>query len=222
MGVRMKAFFVAGTGTDLGKTHVGCALLETARKRGLRVDAFKPVVSGFDPDAPETSDPARLALALGRPSAWTEVSPRRYRAPLAPNLAARLEGDVLRMDDLLDDCRAWLKARHADLVLVEGAGGVMSPMTDEATNLDLMAALGLPVLLVAGSYLGTASHLLTALEVLRARDLAVAAIVISESLDAPDLNQTVEMIRAFERQAPIVVALRAAWDAGELADVLLR
>lgn len=217
----MKAFFVAGTGTDLGKTHVGCALLEALRKRGLNVDAFKPVVSGFDPEAPEVSDPARLAMALGRPDAWAEISPRRYRAPLAPNLAARLEGDVLRMDDLVADCRTWLDGRDVDLALVEGAGGVMSPMTDEVTNLELMAALGLPILLVAGSYLGTASHLLTALEVVRARNLVVAAIVVSESLDAPDLDQTVEMLRAFERQTPIVVAPRAVWDAGELADVLL-
>jgi dethiobiotin synthetase len=216
----MKAFFVAGTGTDLGKTHVGCALLETARSRGLSVDAFKPVVSGFDPAEPETSDPARLAAALGRPNAWSEVSPRRYRAPLAPNLAARMEGDTLRMSDLVADCRTWLADRDADLALVEGAGGVMSPMTDDATNLDLMVALALPVVLVAGSYLGTASHLLTALEVVRARGLAVAAIVVSESLDAPDLRQTVDMLRAFERRTPILVAPRKGWDATELADVL--
>lgn len=218
----MKAFFVAGTGTDLGKTHIACALLRAVGARGLRADAFKPVVSGFDPAEPETSDPARLAAALGRPDAWAEISPRRYLAPLAPNLAARLEGVMLEMADLAADCQAWLADREADLALVEGAGGVMSPMTDDATNLDLMTALNLPVLLVAGSYLGTASHLLTALEVLRARGLTVAAIVISESLDAPDLGQTVELLRAFERKTPIVVAPRAAeWDATELADLLL-
>jgi len=218
----MKALFVAGTGTDLGKTHIACALLRAARARSLSVDAFKPVVSGFDPAAPETSDPARLAATLGRPDAWSEISPRRYRAPLAPNLAARLEGETLAMADLVADCRTWLDTRDTDLALVEGAGGVMSPMTDDATNLELMTALGLPVLLVAGSYLGTASHLLTALEVLRARGLTVAAIVISESLDAPDLAQTVEMLRAFERQTPIVVAPRdPEWNAAELADLLL-
>lgn len=218
----MKALFVAGTGTDLGKTHVACALLRAARARGATVDAFKPVVSGFDPAAPEISDPARLAAALGRPDDSARISPRRYRAPLAPNLAARLEGETLLMADLVADCRAWLTGRDIDFALVEGAGGVMSPMTDDATNLDLMAALGLPVLLVAGSYLGTASHLLTALEVLRARKLAVAAIVVSESLDGPDLDQTVEMLRAFERAAPIVVAPRDAdWDASELANLLL-
>jgi dethiobiotin synthetase len=218
----VKRLFVAGTGTDLGKTHIACALLRAARARGMTVDAFKPVVSGFDPDAPETSDPARLAAALGRPEAWGEISPRRYRAPLAPNLAARLEGKTLAMADLVADCRAWLDTRTVDLALVEGAGGVMSPMTDDATNLDLMTALGLPVLLVAGSYLGTASHLLTALEVLRTRGLTVAAIVVSESVDAPDLDQTVEMLRAFERQAPIIVAPRNPdWDAAALSDLLL-
>lgn len=217
----MKAFFVAGTGTDLGKTHVACALLNAARAQGLRVDAFKPVVSGFDPEAPESSDPARLAAALGRPQAWPEVSPRRYKAPLAPNLAARLEGDTLRMDDLIADCQQWLSERDADLALIEGAGGVMSPMTDEATNLDLMRALELPVLLVAGSYLGTASHLLTALEVVRARRLEVAAIVVSESLDSPDLDQTLSLLRAFERQAPVLAAPRTrSWDAGALVDLL--
>lgn len=217
----MKALFVAGTGTDLGKTHVACAVLEAARSRGLRADAFKPVVSGFDPDAPDGSDPARLARALGRPEAWAEISPRRYRAPLAPNLAARLEGDSLRMDDLVTDCRDWLGSRDADLALIEGAGGVMSPMTDASTNLDLMAALGLPVLLVAGSYLGTASHLLTALEVVRTRRLVIAAIVVSESLDAPDLDQTLALLRAFEHQAPILSAPRSpTWDAGALVDLL--
>lgn len=218
----MKRFFVAGTGTDLGKTHIACALLRAARARGLSVDAFKPVVSGFDPAAPETSDPARLAAALGRPDAWADISPRRYLAPLAPNLAARLEGDTLVMADLIADCRTWLETQDAELALVEGAGGVMSPMTDDATNLDLMTALSLPVVLIAGSYLGTASHLLTALEVLRSRGLTVAAIVVSESLDAPDLAQTVDMLRAFETRTPIVVAPRdPAWDAAALADLLL-
>lgn len=218
----MKSLFVAGTGTDLGKTHIACALLRAAQARGLSVDAFKPVVSGFDPDAPETSDPVRLAAAMGQPNAWREVSPRRYRAPLAPNLAARQEGQTLAMADLIADCRTWLESRNVDLALIEGAGGVMSPMTEDATNLDLMTALALPVLLVAGSYLGTASHLLTALEVLRARGLTTAAIVVSESLDAPDLDRTVEMLRAFEHQTPIIVAPRDPdWNADELAALLL-
>jgi len=217
----MRSLFVAGTGTDIGKTHVACALIQAVRARGLTVDAFKPVVSGFDPADPDASDPGRLAQTLGEPEALPRISPRRYRAPLAPNLAARLEGETLNLDDLIADCQARLARPDRDLLLIEGAGGVMSPLTDEATNLDLMVALDLPILLVAGSYLGTVSHVLTALEVIRARNLAVAAVVMSESLDAPDLAQTAEMLRRFETRAPLVLAPRAeTWDAWALADLL--
>lgn len=213
----MNGLFVAGTGTDIGKTHVACALIGALRARGVAVDAFKPVVSGFDPADPAASDPARLAEALGDPSALPRISPRRYRAPLAPNLAARLEGETLALDALVADCRAALAGDH-DLMLVEGAGGVMSPLTDTATNLDLIAALDLPVLLVAGSYLGTISHVLTALVALRARGARIAAIVMSESLDAPDLAQTADALRAFERETPMFLAPRApSWNAAALA-----
>jgi dethiobiotin synthetase len=219
----MKSLFVAGTGTDIGKTHVACALIQAVRARGLTVDAFKPVVSGFDPADPDASDPGRLALALGEPDALPRISPRRYRAPLAPNLAARLEGETLTLDGLVDDCRARLARPDRDLLLIEGAGGVMSPLTDTATNLDLMVALDLPILLVAGSYLGTVSHVLTALEVIRARGLNLAALVMSESLDAPDLAQTAEMLRAFETRTPLILAPRAeTWDAATLTEALLR
>lgn len=217
----MKSLFVTGTGTDIGKTHVACALIRALRLRGLSVDAFKPVVSGFDPDDPDVSDPGRLAQALDEPGALHRISPRRYRAPLAPNLAAALEGDVLRLDDLVGDCQERLTRPDRDLLLIEGAGGVMSPLTDAATNLDLMVALNLPVLLVAGSYLGTVSHVLTALEVIRSRGLSVAAVVMSESLAAPDLGQTSRMLRGFETRAPLVLAPRdASWSATELADLI--
>lgn len=218
----MRSLFVAGTGTDIGKTHVACALIRAVRARGLSVDAFKPVVSGFDPADPEASDPGRLAHALGEPDALPRISPRRYRAPLAPNLAARIEGETLRLEDLIADCHNRLARADRDLLLIEGAGGVMSPLTDTATNLDLMVALNLPVLLIAGSYLGTVSHILTALEVIRARGLAVSAMVMSESLDSPDLTQTGQMLRAFEARAPLILVPRARlWDAAELADLVL-
>jgi len=218
----MKSLFVAGTGTDIGKTHVACALLATVIGQGRSADAFKPVVSGFDPQDPASSDPARLAVALGEPEALNRISPLRYRAPLAPNLAARLEGEVLELDDLIAACQARLARPDRDLLLIEGAGGVMSPLTDTATNLDLMVALDLPVLLVAGSYLGTVSHVLTALAVVRARGLGVAAIAMSESLDAPDLQQTAQMLQAFAPGVPVLTVPRApAWDASPLTALLL-
>jgi len=218
----MPALFVTGTGTDIGKTYISCALIRALKARGAAVDAFKPVVSGFDPRDAAGSDPARLAAALGDPGAVLRIAPRRYRAPLAPNIAARLEGQVLALDDMVIDAVARAAELRDGLLLVEGAGGVMSPLTDGETNLDMITALGAPALLVAGSYLGAISHVLTALVALRAARAEVAAVVISESLDAPDLNQTAGALAPFLGGAPLFLAPRSeAWDAAALADHLL-
>jgi dethiobiotin synthetase len=218
----MPALFVTGTGTDIGKTYVSCAVIRALKARGTAVDAFKPVVSGFAPKDAAGSDPARLAAALGDPGAVFRIAPRRYRAPLSPNIAARLEGQTLALDDMVIDAVARAAEIRDGLLLVEGAGGVMSPLTDGETNLDMIAALNAPVLLVAGSYLGTISHVLTALVALRAAKAEVAAVVMSESLDAPDLAQTAQALALFLEGTALFLAPRAdAWDAGALADHLL-
>ncbi|RAK59338.1 dethiobiotin synthase [Phenylobacterium hankyongense] len=222
------ALFVAGAHTDIGKTHVAAALLRAARARGLTADALKPVVSGFDPDDWAPSDPGRLLEALGRPAtpeALEAISPFRFAAPLAPPMAARLEGRRLELAPLTALCRAWLAAATAELRLVEGVGGLMSPIAEDATGLDLMAALQLPTVLVGGSYLGGISHTLTALEVLRSRGLAVAALVVSEdgSPDAPDFKETVQMVCRFAGATRVLGAGRdtqAGWPTALLEAVI--
>ena len=209
----MRALFVAGAHTDVGKTFCACALIKAARARGLSVEALKPVVSGIDPTDWADSDPGRLLTALGRPldpAALDAISPLRFAAPLSPPMAASLEGVRLEMARLVDICAQGLAASEADLLLVEGAGGVMSPMAEDGLCLDLMTALGLPTLLVGGSYLGAISHTLTALEVLRGRGVRVLAVVISESgdPDAPDFRQTVESVARFAGETPVLAAPR--------------
>lgn len=209
----MRALFVSGAHTDVGKTFCAAALIKAARARGLSVEALKPVVSGIDPTDWADSDPGRLLAALGRPldqAALDAISPLRFAAPLSPPMAARLEGVRLEMSRLVDLCAQGLAASEADLVLVEGAGGVMSPMAEDGLCLDLMTALALPTLLVGGSYLGAISHTLTALEVLRGRSVAVVAVVISESgdPDAPDFRQTVESVARFAGDTPVLAAPR--------------
>jgi dethiobiotin synthetase len=198
----MQALFVAGAHTDVGKTYVAAAVIEAARAAGRTVDAFKPVVSGFDSRDWVASDPGRLLTALGRPltpESLDDIAPLRFAAPLSPPMAARLEGASLSLADLADPCRRRLAESQAELLLIEGAGGVMSPMAEDGLCLDLMQALGLPAILVGGSYLGAISHTLTALEVLRARGLEVRAVVVSESAgaDLPDFGQTLEAVARF-------------------------
>ena len=214
----MRQLFVTGAHTDVGKTYVACAMLRAARAKGLSVAALKPAVSGIDPADWTDSDPGRLLAAMDRPLTLAEldaIAPLRFAAPLSPPMAARLEGVDLRISTLTEFCRAGLAASAADLMLVEGAGGVMSPMAEDGTGLDLMLALGLPSVVVGGSYLGSICHTLTAIETLRSRGLPIAAVVISQSgePDAPDFAQTVASVAAFAGEVRIVAAARGdeAW-----------
>jgi len=210
-----QALFVAGAHTDVGKTHVACALIRAARARGIACDAFKPVMSGFVPEDAAASDAGRLLAALGRPlSELDAISPLRFSAPLAPPMAARREGLRLTLSDLTARCRAWLASSPGGLRLLEGAGGLMSPIAEDGLSLDLPAALGLSSILVGGGYLGAVSHTLTALEVMRAWGLPVLALVASEAADpdAPAFGETLEMLRAFAGEVPIVAASRAHED----------
>ncbi|WGU41219.1 MULTISPECIES: dethiobiotin synthase [unclassified Phenylobacterium] len=209
----MRQLFVTGAHTDVGKTYVACAMLRAARAKGLSVAALKPAVSGIDEADWAQSDPGRLLAAMGRPLTLAEldaIAPLRFTAPLSPPMAARREGVDLRISTLTDFCRAGLAASAADLMLVEGAGGVMSPMAEDGTGLDLMATLGLPSVVVGGSYLGAISHTLTAIETLRARGLPIAAVVVSQSgePDAPDFAQTVDSVAAFAGEVRIIAAAR--------------
>lgn len=213
-----RRLFIAGAHTDVGKTYAACAILRAARKAGRSVAALKPVVSGFDAGDWTESDPGRLLAALGRPQTMAEldaISPLRFTAALSPPMAARLEDVHLRLAKLEDFCRQRLATSTADLVLVEGVGGVMSPIAEDATGLDLMISLGLPSVLVGGSYLGGISHTLTAIETLRARGLAIEAVVISQDGDpnAPDFDQTVESVAAFAPGLRVLPARRGeeAW-----------
>lgn len=212
-----QTLFVTATGTDLGKTHVACALIKALIRRRVPIEVFKPVLSGFD--KAEGSDAGRLLRAMGRSLIDLDrVSPLRFHAPLAPPSAARAEGKRLTLDLLTGLCRA----RMTGPLLIEGAGGVMSPIAEDGTNLDLMESLGAPALLVCGSYLGAVSHTLTAIEVLKVRAVPLAAIVISESAgEAPPLAEIEQGLAQYAAGIPRFVApRRQEFGAGPLATAL--
>ncbi|MGI8524957.1 MAG: dethiobiotin synthase [Pseudolabrys sp.] len=196
----MSAVFVTATGTDIGKTFVTAGLIRLLRDQGANVTAFKPVVSGYDSSVVETSDPAVLLDALGRAVSAEEIeriAPWRYRAPVAPDLAAAREGRPLDFEALTAFCRRAIET-HKGTLFIEGVGGIMAPLDARRTVLDWMTVLRLPLLLVVGSYLGSISHTLTALHVLTQRKLNIAAIMVSESERSPvSLEATVESILHF-------------------------
>ncbi len=209
----MSAIFVTATGTDIGKTFVTRGLIHALRARGRGVAALKPVVSGFEPAEAAGSDSGLLLAALGRPVSQetiAQISPWRFALPVAPDIAAAREGRRLDYEGMIEFCRTAI-AQNRDALLIEGVGGVMSPIDQAHTVLDWMAALRLPLILVAGSYLGTISHTLTALDVVARRGLAVVSVVISESAGSPvRLDETREAIARFAPQVDIVALPRLA------------
>jgi dethiobiotin synthetase len=209
----MTAVFVTATGTDIGKTFVTAGLIRHFRAAGRTVEAIKPVVSGFDPEAWQDSDPAVLLAALGRPVTLAEaerLSPWRFAAPLSPHMAARREGRAIAFQEVVDFCRKAMAGRRGTL-LIEGVGGILVPLDDHRSVLDLMSVLRIPILLVAGSYVGTVSHTLTALEVLVRRNLNVAAVVVSESENsAATLEDTVTTLQGFADSIDVVAIPRLA------------
>ncbi len=219
----MPGLFVTATGTDVGKTFVACALIRALRARGTAVDAFKPVLSGYV--GPEDNDAALLLEALGQPlSGLDRMSPLRFSAPLAPPSAARAEGKTIEARVLGSLCGARLAQSGKALLVIEGAGGVMSPIAEGTTNLDLIRSLKLPALLVSGSYLGAVSHTLTALAALSIRRLPVAAIVVSQSAgDHPDASEVTSALAEFAPGIAVLHAPRApSWDAAALAERLVK
>jgi dethiobiotin synthetase len=213
----MTAVFVTATGTDIGKTFVTTGLIRHFRSAGRVVDAIKPVVSGFDPAAWQDSDPAALLTALGRPLTLDEaerISPWRFVAPLSPDMAASREGRSIAFQEVVDFCRTF--AARRGVLLIEGIGGIMVPLDDHRTVLDLMSVLRMRIILVAGSYVGTISHTLTSLEVLARRNLDVSAVVVSESENsAASLEDTVATLQRFVDPIDVIGIPRLAGGAAE-------
>jgi len=177
------AIFITATGVDVGKTFVVASLIRHLRQLGHAVEAIKPIVSGYDPAQAAASDPGTLIAALGlpfSPESIERISPWRFRAAYSPDVAARLEGRSIDVDEVVAYCKAAIERRR-DVLLIEGVGGIMVPLDEHRTILDVMMALRLPLILVTGTYRGTISHTLTALDSLFRRDMNVLTTIVSET-----------------------------------------
>jgi dethiobiotin synthetase len=173
--------FITGTDTGVGKTTVGRALARLALRRARRPIPFKPVETGCA--AGDPADARLLWEAAGRPVRLGEVCPHPLALPVAPAAAAAAAGIRLDLDLLARNARALALA--GDLLLVEGAGGLLVPYAGAETCADLIARLGLPVLLVARTALGTINHTALTVSELRRRGLALAGLVLVRTAAAP-------------------------------------
>ncbi len=177
----LSGLFITGTDTDVGKTFVAAHIARHLIAAGLRVGVYKPAASGAVVDAygnPTWPDVESLSAAVGSRFSAEQICPQRFRAALAPPVAARCENR--RVDDRLlrDGIRWW--AGHVDVLAVEGVGGLLSPISDESLVADLAVDFGFPLLIVARMGLGTINHTLLTCEAAAARGLNVAGIILNE------------------------------------------
>ncbi|MBN2023277.1 MAG: dethiobiotin synthase [Pirellulales bacterium] len=213
MTLRLPGLFITGTNTEVGKTYVAAAIARRLRQRGRRVGVYKPAASGCRREGGRlvSDDAVALWEAAGRPGSLDWVCPQCFEAPLAPHLAARAEGKQLDPDRLVEGIAVWQD--EADVVLVEGAGGLLSPMGDSLYVADLARSFGFPLIVVAPNALGVINQTLQTLFVAeRYRGgLPVAGVVLNHPAprsDDPSVASNREQL-ALHCRVPILAAM--AW-----------
>ncbi len=175
----MKGIFVTGTDTGVGKTYVGAGIAAALRMNGIDVGVMKPAETGCRTRRGELvpADAVLLMRSAGVTDPLDLVNPFRFRAPLAPSEAAGREGKRVDMRKIVSAYR--LLARRHDVMIVEGAGGILVPLTRSRSYRDLAALFCLPVLIVARPGLGTINHTLLTVEALQRKKLPLAGVVIN-------------------------------------------
>lgn len=211
----MQSFFITSSGTDVGKTFIAALFARQLREHGFRVELLKPIVTGFSV-GDKNCDSAILLESLGVAAAAERIvaiSPWRFRDPISPHLAAKREERAIDFEKLVDFSKTTPLSgdQPPDFLFVEGIGGVMVPLTDKKTVLDWIQALGYPVILVVGSYLGSLNHALTAALALERGGAKIAAVVVSESTHQPvALSDTIETLASFLPRQPVLALSRLA------------
>ncbi len=170
-----QAFFITGTDTGIGKTYVACQLIRQYVAQGYRVVGMKPVAAGCElVDGKWVNEDVRLLTEASNVDAPLQlVNPYCFNPPIAPHIAAEQEGVDIQLDVIAQAYQAL--AELADIVVVEGAGGLLVPLNAQHTIADLIAYLNIPVLFVVGMRLGCINHALLTMEVMQARGLNVSA-----------------------------------------------
>lgn len=198
--------FVTGTDTGVGKTLVSVALVRRLLHMHCSVGVMKPVETGVQSDSLDDSDAGRLMAAAGVEDALELVSPYRFRAPLAPLAAACAEGRSIEVQEILRQY-GRLVARYS-CVVVEGVGGLLVPMGQKWSVRDLIAQLGLPVVLVGRASLGGVNHALLSLESLRREHIGVMALLLNEttpSTTSAQQQQTASTVSFLRERAGVPV-----------------
>jgi dethiobiotin synthetase len=197
-------YLVLAIGTDIGKTYLVENICQILSKKERSVLAIKPIASGCKDDD-KNSDPAKILTALGLKISQqnlNSISPWRFVKPVSPHLAGKINFQAVKKFCLE---KIAVAKKQRQVLFIEAAGGVMTPINDTTTFLDLASELKIPVLLVSANYLGAISHTLSALEALKSKKITVEKVIINEHLHSSQsasgmkIGQMLKAITAFSK-----------------------
>lgn len=209
--------FVTGTGTDVGKTITVAGLMRRLLRHGVDAMMMKPVQTGAYLDATGHATAPDIDFVLQATGLTVDdktmhhLAPYLYEPACSPHLAARLAGRPIRLEVILESARV-LAERHR-LLVVEGAGGLMVPLNESETMLDLAAVMSMPVLLVGHSGLGTINHVLLSLEALRSRNLKILGVILNDTRSVAEHDRFIydDNLHAIQSFGNIRVLARIPW-----------
>jgi len=200
------SYFITGTDTGVGKTLVAVALTRALVARGLRVAVMKPVAAGTvkTPEGEFNDDALELLAASNVKASYEDVNPWLLKTAASPHLAARADGVTIRHERIV--AAYGRLAAASDLVLAEGAGGWLAPISATETMADVAEKLALPVLLVVGLRLGCLNHALLTRDAVRARGLRFAGWIANKlQSEMPLANANVDTLSTRFGMAPLAV-----------------
>jgi dethiobiotin synthetase len=174
-----RAYFITGTDTSVGKTFVSCGIIQGLRAIGIDAIGMKPVETGCGKASMLPQDALRLSQASSRVAGINEINPYRFSAPLAPSIASRIENKTISFKRIRDSLSSLLK-RH-DIAIIEGSGGLMTPVAGKRTNLDLCMYLDCQLVIVADNRLGCINHTLLTIYAARTGGARVKGIILNNS-----------------------------------------
>ena len=187
--------FITGTDTDVGKTYVAALIAKQLHQQGVNVGVYKPAASGCTDNGDNilfSEDADTLWNAAGQPATVNHVCPQMFRAPLAPHLSARSEGKEIHRELLVQGIEYWQE--NSDFIIVEGAGGLMSPISDDDFVADLAYQFGFPLVVVVANKLGCINHTLQTLVTAAAYEdgISIAGIILNQVIPPTPDDQSLD------------------------------
>ena len=195
-----KKVFITSTGTELGKTYVTKNLVEFCSRKKRKVMAIKPIISGFDHKKPKKSDSGILLKSLNidvNLENVKSITPWVFNAPIAPTIAAKKENKKLSYNKIKNWIAKYLNENkfNYEYIFIEGAGGLLVPIGNKKTFLNLVSELNIPIILVVGSYLGSISHTLSLIRNIQQEKLNLINIIVNDGVKSNiNIDQTIDLL----------------------------